>query len=86
MPLKTFLHIFTWPSTMLKNSDPPPYFSQPTPLLLYDQSLTMAPPLSAGLTIKSLSVLRSWAACRSSLDIFGFACSLCFSYTVLRSW
>jgi hypothetical protein len=44
MPLKKFLHIFTWPtlmialnfrwptpSTVLKNSDPPPYFSQPTP-------------------------------------------------------
>jgi hypothetical protein len=32
---------FRWPtpSTVLKNSDPTPYFSQPTPLLLYDRSL-----------------------------------------------
>ena len=39
----------------------------------------MAHPLSAGLTIKSSSVLRVWIACSSSLDIFATTRTALFS-------
>ncbi len=46
----------------------------------------MAPPLSAGLTIKSLSVLSLWIECSSCFEMFGVAGCMFALYSVLRSW